>query len=159
VIALVATVDGAFAVDLEDGTVLRADAFDPAPEPVLNLPRLVSAASAGATVVAVVARTPPRLVSHDAGATWRASGRGLPPGRAIANAEDDPATGSAAGPLAIHLARHGRIRFGEQIEISQGAEINRPSTLYATAEGEGDRVDRVEVGGSAVVVARGELAF
>jgi trans-2,3-dihydro-3-hydroxyanthranilate isomerase len=72
---------------------------------------------------------------------------------------EDPATGSAAGPLAIHLARHGRIRFGEQIEIGQGAEINRPSTLYATVDGEGDRIDRVEVGGSAVVVARGELGF
>src|SRR5580693_1322236 len=36
---------------------------------------------------------------------------------------EDPATGSAAGPLAIHLARHGRIEFGEQIEIRQGAEI------------------------------------
>jgi trans-2,3-dihydro-3-hydroxyanthranilate isomerase len=72
---------------------------------------------------------------------------------------EDPATGSAAGPLAIHLARHGRIPFGEQIEISQGAEINRPSTLYATVEGEGDRIDRVEVGGSAVLVARGEFGF
>jgi len=72
---------------------------------------------------------------------------------------EDPATGSAAGPLAIHLARHGRIPFGEQIEISQGAEINRPSTIYATVEGEGDRVDRVEVGGSAVLVARGEFGF
>jgi trans-2,3-dihydro-3-hydroxyanthranilate isomerase len=73
--------------------------------------------------------------------------------------DEDPATGSAAGPLAIHLARHGRIPFGEQIEISQGAEIHRPSTLYATVEGEGDRIDRVEVGGSAVVVARGEFGF
>ncbi len=72
---------------------------------------------------------------------------------------EDPATGSAAGPLAIHLARHGRIRFGDEIEISQGAEIDRPSTLYATAEGEGDRIDRVEVGGSAVLVARGEFGF
>ena len=72
---------------------------------------------------------------------------------------EDPATGSAAGPLAIHLARHGRIAFGEQIEIKQGAEIGRPSTLYATVEGEGDRIDRVEVGGSAVVLARGEFAF
>ena len=72
---------------------------------------------------------------------------------------EDPATGSAAGPLAIHLARHGRIPFGEQIEISQGAEINRPSTLFATVEGEGDRIDRVEVGGSAVIVARGELGI
>ena len=72
---------------------------------------------------------------------------------------EDPATGSAAGPLAIHLARHGRIAFGEQIEISQGTEINRPSTLFAQVEGEGDRIDRVRVGGSAVVVARGEFSF
>ncbi len=70
---------------------------------------------------------------------------------------EDPATGSAAGPLAVHLARHGRIAFGEEIEISQGAEIGRPSTLHARVEGEGDRIDAVEVAGSAVVVARGEL--
>ena len=70
---------------------------------------------------------------------------------------EDPATGSAAGPLAIHLARHGRIAFGDRIEIRQGAEIGRPSVLYARAEGSGDRVDRVEVGGSAVIVARGEF--
>jgi trans-2,3-dihydro-3-hydroxyanthranilate isomerase len=70
---------------------------------------------------------------------------------------EDPATGSAAGPLAVHLARHGRTAFGDEIQISQGVEIGRPSTLYARAFGEGDRVDRVEVGGSAVVVARGEF--
>ena len=39
---------------------------------------------------------------------------------------EDPATGSAAGPLALHLARHGRIAFGDEIEISQGVEIGRP---------------------------------
>jgi trans-2,3-dihydro-3-hydroxyanthranilate isomerase len=71
--------------------------------------------------------------------------------------QEDPATGSAAGPLAIHLARHGRIAFGDEIEISQGAEIGRPSTLYARAEGSRDHVERVEVGGSAVVVAHGEF--
>jgi trans-2,3-dihydro-3-hydroxyanthranilate isomerase len=70
---------------------------------------------------------------------------------------EDPATGSAAGPLAVHLARHGRIGFGEEIEVSQGAEIGRPSTLYATAEGSEDAITRVEVGGSAVIVARGEF--
>ena len=70
---------------------------------------------------------------------------------------EDPATGSAAGPLAVHLARHGRTRFGEEIEISQGAEIGRPSTLYAKVDGSADRVERVEVGGSAVIVARGEF--
>jgi trans-2,3-dihydro-3-hydroxyanthranilate isomerase len=72
---------------------------------------------------------------------------------------EDPATGSAAGPLAAHLARHGRIEFGEQIEISQGAEIKRPSTLYARAEGSRDDLVRVVVGGSAVTVARGEFSL
>jgi len=70
---------------------------------------------------------------------------------------EDPATGSAAGPLAIHLVRHGRIAFLDEIQISQGKEIGRPSTLHARVFGEGDRIDRVEVGGSAVIVARGEF--
>ena len=70
---------------------------------------------------------------------------------------EDPATGSAAGPLALHLARHARIGFGEEIEISQGVEIGRPSTLFARVDGSADQVERVEVGGSAVIVARGEL--
>jgi trans-2,3-dihydro-3-hydroxyanthranilate isomerase len=70
---------------------------------------------------------------------------------------EDPATGSAAGPLAVHLARHGKIGWGDEIEISQGAEIGRPSTLYAKADGSAEEIDRVEVGGSAVVVARGEF--
>src|SRR5919199_4069647 len=70
---------------------------------------------------------------------------------------EDPATGSAAGPLAIHLARHGWTPFGEEIEISQGAELGRPSKLYATAWGAGDAVERVGVGGAAVIVARGEF--
>jgi trans-2,3-dihydro-3-hydroxyanthranilate isomerase len=71
---------------------------------------------------------------------------------------EDPATGSAAGPLAIHLARHGRISFGEQIEIRQGAEIGRPSMLYARVDGSPERIERVEVGGCAVLVARGAFA-
>ncbi|HEY3551078.1 MAG TPA: PhzF family phenazine biosynthesis protein [Gaiellaceae bacterium] len=66
---------------------------------------------------------------------------------------EDPATGSAAGPLALHLARHGRIAFGDEIEIRQGAEVGRPSTLHAVARSP----EEVEVGGSAVVVARGEF--
>jgi trans-2,3-dihydro-3-hydroxyanthranilate isomerase len=70
---------------------------------------------------------------------------------------EDPATGSAAGPLAGHLARHGRIAFGEEIEIWQGAEVGRPSTLYARADGSAEQLERVEVGGSAVIVARGEF--
>jgi trans-2,3-dihydro-3-hydroxyanthranilate isomerase len=70
---------------------------------------------------------------------------------------EDAATGSAAGPLACHLARHGRIAWGDEIVISQGAAIGRPSTLYARAEGGDGLIDRVEVGGQAVTVARGEF--
>jgi trans-2,3-dihydro-3-hydroxyanthranilate isomerase len=88
------------------------------------------------------------------GARWKtrmfAPGGGVP---------EDPATGSAAGPLALHLARHGRIAFGDEIQISQGAEIGRPSTLHARVEGTAEHVESVEVGGSAVVVARGEFRF
>jgi trans-2,3-dihydro-3-hydroxyanthranilate isomerase len=88
------------------------------------------------------------------GATWKT--RMFAPNHGVA---EDAATGSAAGPLAVHLARHGRIEFGEQIEISQGAEINRPSTLYAQVDGSAERIERVLVGGSAVIVARGEFSL
>jgi trans-2,3-dihydro-3-hydroxyanthranilate isomerase len=87
-----------------------------------------------------------------AGAKWKT--RMFAPGAGVA---EDPATGSAAGPLAIHLARHGRIAFGDEIEIRQGAEIGRPSVLYARAEGSSEHVERVEVGGAAVIVADGEF--
>lgn len=74
-------------------------------------------------------------------------------------ASEDPATGSAAGPLALHLVRHGRLAWGEELEVSQGEEVGRPSTLYARAHGGEGRADAVEVGGAAVVVARGEFVL
>jgi trans-2,3-dihydro-3-hydroxyanthranilate isomerase len=86
------------------------------------------------------------------GARWKT--RMFAPGGGFG---EDPATGSAAGPLAVHAARHGRIAFGDEIEISQGAEVGRPSTLYARAEGTAEALERVEVGGNAVIVARGEF--
>ena len=70
---------------------------------------------------------------------------------------EDPATGSAAGPLALHVARHGRIEFGQEIQISQGTEIARPSTLHARVDGSAENIERVAVGGSAVIVSRGEF--
>jgi trans-2,3-dihydro-3-hydroxyanthranilate isomerase len=87
-----------------------------------------------------------------AGSNWRM--RMFSPAYGVA---EDAATGSAAGPLAIHLARHGLIPFGRQIEIMQGVEMGRPSRMLATAHGDGDRIDRVDVAGSAVIVARGTL--
>ena len=87
-----------------------------------------------------------------AGAHWRtrmfAPGLGVP---------EDPATGSAAGPLAVHLARHGRIAFGERIDIRQGLEIGRPSLLAARADGTADAVERVQVMGAAVLIARARM--
>jgi len=71
--------------------------------------------------------------------------------------DEDPATGSAAGPVACHLARHGLTAWGDEIVLEQGAEIGRPSVLFARAEGSEGLIDRVTVGGRAVTVARGEF--
>ena len=65
--------------------------------------------------------------------------------------------GMPVSALAGHLARHGQIPFGQQIEIRQGEEIGRPSLLLARVEADGGQVTSVQVGGSAVIVARGEL--
>jgi trans-2,3-dihydro-3-hydroxyanthranilate isomerase len=93
-------------------------------------------------------------VSCFAGAGGRWKTRMFAPALGVA---EDPATGSAAGPLAVHLARHGRIACGAEIEIRQGAEIARPSWLYARVEGTAKEIVGVHVGGSAVIVGRGEL--
>ena len=88
------------------------------------------------------------------GKSWKT--RCFVPGLGI---EEDAATGSAAGPLALHLARHGAVTSGEEIEIRKGEEIGRPSTLYASANGSVEAPERVEVGGAAVIVARGEFGL
>jgi trans-2,3-dihydro-3-hydroxyanthranilate isomerase len=62
---------------------------------------------------------------------------------------EDPATGSAAGPLCAYLAARGR---GERVEITQGVEMRRPSRLIAEIEG-----DRVRVAGDVVLVVEGEV--
>lgn len=70
---------------------------------------------------------------------------------------EDPATGSAAGPLALHASRHGWAASGEEIEILQGVEIQRPSILRARIEGDPDRPTKIAVGGAAVTVAHGHF--
>ncbi|HEY9412544.1 MAG TPA: PhzF family phenazine biosynthesis protein [Jiangellaceae bacterium] len=72
---------------------------------------------------------------------------------------EDPACGSAAGPLALHLVRHGRIGSGEILTIAQGAQVGRPSTLFAQVTAEGDEVTEVRVGGHAVIVGRGTFTL
>ena len=89
--ALARTVDGTFAVDLETEDVTATDEAVATPQrPDVDLPLVVAAARMGSTVVAVVDRRPPLVVSYDAGSTWREVGGGLPPGRAVAIDEDNP---------------------------------------------------------------------
>jgi len=116
VIALVSTTAGAFAVDLETDEVEPADPFVPAPAPVLNLPRVIAAAAAGSTVIAVVDLRPPLVVSYDAGATWNESGRGLPAGRAVAIAEENPDTMVYAARNRLYVSRNGGV-FWEALAL------------------------------------------
>jgi hypothetical protein len=108
-IALVETTSGTFAVDLETGDVGPGEPFEREPEPVLSLPRVVAAAAAGATVVAAVDAKPPLLVSHDAGTTWRQSGRGLPRGRAVAVSAVAPDTIVYAARNRLYVSRDGGV--------------------------------------------------
>jgi trans-2,3-dihydro-3-hydroxyanthranilate isomerase len=94
------------------------------------------------------------LVSCVAGSGRRWKTRMFAPALGV---PEDPATGGAAGPIALHLARYGRIEFGEEIEIRQGVEIGRPSVLHARVDGAAEQVQRVAVGGAAVIVARGRF--
>jgi trans-2,3-dihydro-3-hydroxyanthranilate isomerase len=104
--------------------------------------------------LAALARATPAGVSCFAGNGRSYKTRMFAPGHGI---NEDPATGSAAGPLACHLMRHGLVQPGEEIQITQGVEIGRPSTLFARAGGTRERIESVEVGGCAVTVARGEF--
>ena len=135
---------------------LPVDLYDNGPHYVyveLDTPDAIAAlrpdmsrlAALGSTAFSVFARKDAR---------WKcrvfAPGEGIP---------EDPATGAAAGPLAVHLARHGRISFGDEIVIEQGIEIGRPSTLYARARGGPEHLQSVEVGGSTVIVGRGTFTL
>src|ERR671935_109594 len=73
----------------------------------VSLPLLVDAATSGSTVIAVVDRRPPLVVSHDAGRTWHEAGGGLPRGRAVAIADDDPDLVLYAARNRLYLSRDG----------------------------------------------------
>jgi len=91
--AEVQTAHGVYVVDLDEEEVLELDAaarLTPPPPLELGLPLVLAAAESGSTIVAVVDRRPPLVVSNDAGRTWREAGGGLPRGRAVAIAPDDP---------------------------------------------------------------------
>ena len=118
-IAHVRTADGVAVVDLDEESLVSLDpsvAFEPPAQPSLDLPLVVAAAAAGSTVVAVVDTKPPIVVSHDAGVTWRESGRGLPAGRAVAISADDPDVVVYATRNRLYLSRDGA-RFWQGLAI------------------------------------------
>ena len=109
-IAAVGTVAGVFLVDVEAEKLLGEGNEVPAAErPEVALPRVVAAARSGSTVVAVVERRPPLMLSNDGGATWREAGGGLPPGFAVAIAEDDPDRMLYAARNRLYLSRNGGV--------------------------------------------------
>jgi trans-2,3-dihydro-3-hydroxyanthranilate isomerase len=79
------------------------------------------------------------------------------PGLGVA---EDPATGSACGPLGCYLVQHGLVSRERAREIIswQGVAMGRPSRIHIAITQDLDgAISRVQVGGEAVVVARGTL--
>ena len=114
--AIVTTAAGFYAVDLETEEVESSDAPLTEPEVVVpELPRVIAAAAAGSTVMALVAARPPILVSYDAGTTWNESGRGLPPGVAIAISPDNPDVAVYASSDRLYVTTDGG-RFWQRLE-------------------------------------------
>ena len=65
---------------------------------------------------------------------------------------EDPATGTAAGPLAASLTRHGDVPGDRPVLIQQGDATGRPSRLRVDVDG-----DRVRITGTGLVVGSGRL--
>jgi hypothetical protein len=109
--AVVQTEYGAFEVDLDTEEIAPAGPVQVSgSEPLsLSLPLVVASAAAGSTIVAVVDRKPPLVVSHDAGITWRETGAGLPPGRAVVVAEEDPDLIVYASRNRLHVSTDGGV--------------------------------------------------
>jgi trans-2,3-dihydro-3-hydroxyanthranilate isomerase len=125
----------------DPATVARA-----APDSRALVPLLLAA---GTDAVYVFAVEP---VAEGGGDGSRVKARLFAP---VAGIEEDPATGSAAGPLGAYLVHHGVIPSG-RLTISQGVEIGRPSTLMVDVEPDGDGLAVFVEGGVRIV---GEGAF
>ena len=100
---------GTVEVDL-DGDEVVDDSAAPvsaASPPAVDLPLVVAAAAHGSTVIAVVDRRPPLVVSNDGGLTWREAGAGLRPGVAVAISPDHPDLVVYATSERLHVSRDG----------------------------------------------------
>lgn len=100
---------GTVEVDVDEDEIVD-DFASPLPatvQPPVDLPLVVAAAAHGSTVIAVVDRRPPLVVSNDGGLTWREAGSGLRPGVAIAVSPDHPDLVVYATRERLHVSRDG----------------------------------------------------
>jgi trans-2,3-dihydro-3-hydroxyanthranilate isomerase len=76
-----------------------------------------------------------------------------------ATGSEDPATGSASGPLGCYLIRHGLVprSAAGAIVSAQGVKMGRPSRIHIRLDMSGQDVTRVQVGGTSVLVGDGRL--
>lgn len=76
-----------------------------------------------------------------------------------AGVPEDPATGSAVGPLGAYLAVHGAIqRDRRTFLVEQGVEMGRPSRMWVDVERDAAGMPvTVRVGGAAVAVISGTI--
>jgi hypothetical protein len=116
--ALVACELGTAEIDLDDEELVEItdDALEAAPPLDVDLPLVVATAAHGSTIVAVVDRRPPLVVSNDGGVTWREAGAGLGPGTAVAISPDHPDVVLFATAERLHLSRDGG-RFWHALAI------------------------------------------
>lgn len=72
---------------------------------------------------------------------------------------EDPATGSASGPLGAFLGRYDAVPREKAGEIlsRQGVHMGRPSRVYVSMRLEGDAIREVRVGGASALVGEGEV--
>ena len=72
---------------------------------------------------------------------------------------EDPATGSACGPLGCYLVQHGVVDgpAAQRMISLQGVAMGRSSRIHVSIDGVKDGIQRVRVGGEAVLVGRGEM--
>lgn len=98
------------------------------------------------------------LLGRSADGTYAAHGRLFAPEQGIA---EDPATGSAIGPLTALMIRHGMLprEDGLRVLVEQGTKMGRRSLLHALVHIDGADEPRIEVGGSVVPISRGELTL
>ena len=70
---------------------------------------------------------------------------------------EDPATGSATGPLYAYLAKHGKLEHRERFVNEQGVAMGRRSVLHVRLQWDGGALGAIEVGGNAVFMGEGTL--